>query len=242
MRTTPTILFSKQLKSSCSNRLTKTMTRKVMTTIPNPPLHQAQATEITLFQQAYQNNDEEGDDNHPQPSFTPSRSTLNHLVPTGLPEQWWGRWWQPSFTPSRSTLNHLVPTGLPEQWRGRWWGPSSTVSAVWWCECGPRTAPWCPHPAAGSFASLTPSWWTCWICVFQTQSDAERVTQLLLLRLREGHITPAVSLPAGRNDCCTPPECRNTENYTVLWDKLVFRQDRTAGSWILTSCQLHRVA
>ena len=41
------------------------MTRKVMTTIPNPPLHQVQATEITLFQQAYQNNDEEGDDNHP---------------------------------------------------------------------------------------------------------------------------------------------------------------------------------
>ena len=37
-----------------------------MTTIPNPPLHQSPSTEITLFQQAYQNNDEEGDEDHPQ--------------------------------------------------------------------------------------------------------------------------------------------------------------------------------
>ena len=75
---------------------------------PPPPPPQPSfipSNSITLFQKAYQNNDD-----HPQPSFIPSNSTIlfqkayqnNDDHP------------QSSFIPSNS--NHLVSTGLLKQW------------------------------------------------------------------------------------------------------------------------------
>ena len=52
----------------------------------------------------------------------------------------------------------------------------------------------------------------------QTQSDAERVTQLLLLLLREGHITPAASLPAGRKKTAAHLLNAETQKTTLCYE------------------------